>query len=81
MLLDFFASKIDIFGQVARLGELVEVSLHPATAEAQVYQVQGAPSPIQVDPVAKKRKSHVHGKLSIGWEYSRNTITGFWNYE
>ena len=42
--------------QVARLGELVEVSLHPATAEAQVYQVQGAPSPTQVDPVAKKRK-------------------------
>ena len=40
--------------QVARLGELVEVSLHPA--EAQVYQVQGAPSPTQVDPVAKKRK-------------------------
>ena len=42
--------------QVARLGELVEVSLHTAKEEARVYQVQGAPFPTQVDPVAKKKK-------------------------
>ena len=49
-------SSLDQGTQVARLEELVEVFLHPATAEAQVYQVQGGPSPTQVDPVAKKRK-------------------------
>ena len=43
--------------QVARLGELVEVSLHAATEEeARLYQVQGDPSPNQVDPVVKKKK-------------------------
>lgn len=43
--------------QVARLGELMEVSLHAATEEeARLYQVQGDPSPNQVDPAVKKKK-------------------------
>ena len=42
--------------QGTQVAQLVEVSLHTAKEEARVYQVQGAPSPTQVDPVAKKKK-------------------------